>query len=111
MTRVELLSKVQKLLDGHLRRILGSMYQDPYKSDFFELFREDYVQGFSDVASHTRLTGDGLHDIMVERWIHPLQNPDLQKQAATHLETLTTMWQEWQYACDMWPVPLTDTSH
>ena len=95
MNKEEIITEIKTYLDQHLRNMRGSIYQEPYKGDFFRLFREAYRNGYCDVASPRPFTGDALSDIIEQRW-----QLGEQKQRYSLMEKLFDMWDEWRYAWD-----------
>ena len=98
MTQEEIIQQVQKLLDLHLKRVSGYIGQEPYKGDFFKLFREAYHNHYFDVLSSPRLTGDAFRDVLVARWFD--DNENLNTQRTNLMNLLFAMWDEWRYAWD-----------
>jgi len=98
MTAEEILKRVDDYLDQHAdpQGARGSIYQDPYKSDFFDLCLEAYVKGYFDPSSSPRLTGDAMSDRFNVRWMD--LEKEHQKKKLTLLKKLTQMWDEWEYA-------------
>lgn len=97
MNSEEIIEKLNSLLDQHVEGILGLIDQEPHKGDFFELFRGAYQEGHMDPTSSPRLTGDGIYDLISERY-HPLSD---KKQKL--LAELAGKWDEWHYAFDHCP--------
>ena len=54
MTRSEILQKIIEYLDLQVDGMMGEIYQDPYRGEFFELFAEAYNQGL--IANNSELT-------------------------------------------------------
>lgn len=90
MTREEILTKLQTLLQGHKTGARGSIHQDPYKSDFFELFAAAFNCGFLEQGTHGYLGADALGDTLSSR------APELANHAVWH--DLQRSWLEWTYA-------------
>ena len=67
MNQEEIIREIVTLTDRHLRNVLGYIGQEPYKGDFFRIFREAYRNGYCDVSSSPRLTADRLRGILLER--------------------------------------------
>jgi hypothetical protein len=98
MNEKEIISEVQELLELHRKKVLGYMGQEPYKGDFFNLFKSAYKGGFFYESSSPRLTGDAFRDILVTRWLSGDSNSDAIKEEL--MDQLFTMWDEWRYAWD-----------
>lgn len=95
MKQEEILDKIIEYLREHLESRRGYIGQDPYKSDFFELFREAYKNDYFDFSSTPRLTGDAIMDILKERWIDSSNN-----EKEELLKEFCNKWDEWKYAWD-----------
>lgn len=78
-----------------LMQVLLIAGQEPYKGDFFRLFREAYRNGYCDVSSSPRLTADRLRDILIARC-----TSGNEQQRDKLIEQLCDMWDEWRYARD-----------
>ena len=98
MKQEDIIKEVQKLLELHFLGTLGYMGQEPYKGDFFKLFKEAYQAGFCDTSSNQTLTGDAFRSILVARWFSGDKNDDAKKEKL--LDQLFSMWDEWRYAWD-----------
>ena len=103
MSAESVLKDIQDLLDQHVREYRGNIGQSHYKRDFFDLFREAYEHGFTEDGSRPMLKGDAMRDSLEERWIQSLPE-ELQASAREQFELFRAMWDEWRYACDIWPV-------
>lgn len=98
MTQEEIIASLIEYFDAHLNGVRGSVHQNPYKSDFFLLFKEAYDRDYFDFSSSPRLTGDALRDILAERWLRG--HYDVDEDRLKLMETVLTMWDEWRYAWD-----------
>ena len=99
MTGEEIIEKLQGRLHGHLKGYLGYLGQEPYKNDFFRLFREAYDGKFFDATARPRLTGDALRDLLEVRWIEAMDDEEAERARAI-MEDLLRRWDEWRYAWD-----------
>lgn len=97
MSQEEILDKIIKYLKEHLDKNgpRGYIGQDPYKSDFFELFREAYKNDYFDFSSTPRLTSDAIIDELGHRWT---ENSGNEKDEL--LKEFHKNWNEWTYAWD-----------
>ncbi len=90
MTPTEIVEKLVQYVDQHEQNNRGSVHQDPYKSDFFNLFVEAHNSGFMGFDQNPRLTADGIRDALPE---HIAVGSPLVQQ-------ILGFWQEWTYAWD-----------
>jgi len=97
MTQEEIIEKIITYLDQHFKNTRGAISQEPYKGDFFDLFREAYRNGYFDPSSRPRLTGDALSDILAGRW---LTGDEGDKGKCDWMHKLLPKWDEWWYAWD-----------
>ncbi len=97
MSQEEILDKIIEYLKEHLDENgpRGYIGQDPYKSDFFKLFREAYKNDYFDLSSEKVLTGDAIISRLSERWT---ENSCIEKDEL--LEEFRKNWNEWKYAWD-----------
>ena len=96
MTQDEIIERIIVYLDQHLKGGRGYVGQEPYKGDFFKLFKEAYRNNFFDVSSRPRLTGDSLSDIVVTRWF---TGDEVEDDKRRHfMEQIFPKWDEWRYA-------------
>jgi hypothetical protein len=98
MTQDEIILELQTLLDQHLRGLRGYIDQEPYKGDFFHLFRDAYRNGYFERSSSPLLTGDALRDILVERWYDADEAAN--KNRDQLMDQLFTKWDQWRYTWD-----------
>ncbi len=101
----EIIQKVLSLLALHIK---GDAYigQEPYKGDFFKIFKEAYRGGYCDLQRPRLgqlLTADALTDVINTRWESESDREEERKQKI--LGTLNTMWREWIYAWDHYVQP------
>ncbi len=99
MTQEKIINEFHQLLDMHLKGTLGYIGQEPYKGDFFKLFKEAYRNNYFDASSHPRLTGDALRDVLVDRWLSRTNEKE-NKRKRELMEQLLLKWDEWRYAWD-----------
>ncbi len=97
MTPEKIIEEIIDCLDSHLKGGRGYIGQEPYKGDFFKLFKEAYRNGYFEDSTSQRLTGDALRDILKERW---LKEDGKNDERMKLMERLFTMWNEWRYAWD-----------
>lgn len=98
MTQEQIIDTVITYLDQHLKDVRGYMGQEPYKGDFFKLFKEAYRNRYFHPSSRPRLTGDAFRDILLARWN---AGGDSKKQERQKLmDQLFAKWDEWRYAWD-----------
>ena len=96
MTGDEIVNHFIDRLNFHMKSN-ASIQQDPYKGDFFKLFREAWQDRHFDVMARPRLACDALSDRLRDRW-EPAGTPE-----GRHLvEKVFAMWDEWRYAWDAW---------
>ncbi len=98
MTQEEIIQTLLEYLNQTLKGGLGYIGHDPYKSDFFALFREAYLNNYFDVSAHPRLTGDWLNAHLAERW--HTEDEDENKKKRELMSVLFSWWDEWRYAWD-----------
>ena len=98
MTPDEIIKRIIDYLDGHLGGSRGSMHQEPYKGDFFKLFREAYDNGYFDESSRPGLRGDALREKIIERWFTGGDATDEKRWELMNEFSVT--WDEWRYAWD-----------
>ncbi len=98
MTQEEIIVHLIDYLDQHLRDVRGAIDQEPYKGDFFTLFKEAYKNDYFDVQAYPRLTGDSLRDYVVARWFMGDDAEDERRQIL--MDQLFPKWDEWRYAWD-----------
>ncbi len=102
----QIIQKVQSLLELHIKQD-AYIGQEPYKGDFFKVFKEAYRGGYCD-SDRARppgqlLTADALTEVINTRWESKSDHEEKRKQKV--LGTLNTMWQEWIYAWDHYDQP------
>ncbi len=97
MTQEEIIKALIVLLDGHLTGLRGSMQQEPYKGDFFELFAQARRIGYFEPPSSPLLTADLQRDILVYRWFADDGQDDKRQEL---LDQLLSAWREWRYALE-----------
>lgn len=100
MNADEILDRIDRYLDQHLDPAggRGSIYQDPYKSDFFKLCLEAYQRDYFEPSSKPRLTGDAMADTFWERWMS--LGKERQEEKFKLLKDVIAMWDEWHYALE-----------
>lgn len=96
MTQEEIIERLIAYLDQHLKDVRGYIGQEPYKGDFFKLFKEAHRNGYFDERAHPRLTGDSLSEIVVTRWFTGEEAEDKKREHLMH--QLFPKWDEWRYA-------------
>ncbi len=94
----QIIQKVQSLLELHIKQD-AYIGQEPYKGDFFKVFKDAYRGGYCGRQRPRQLlTADALTDIINTRWESESDHEEERKQKV--LGTLNTMWREWIYAWD-----------
>lgn len=98
MTQEQIINQIINYLQMHAKGVRGYIGQEPYKSDFFRLFKEAYHRKYFDATSQPRLTGDSLREILRHRWF----SPDVLDTRQRHhlMNQLCSRWDEWRYAWD-----------
>lgn len=94
MTQEEIVRELVNYLEQHLSGVRGSMDQEPYKGDFFRLFKEAFQQGYFD-SGRPILTAGALIDILATRWLTGDSQDELKEEL---IDSLYTKWAEWRYA-------------
>lgn len=94
----EIVQRIVEYLDQHLRGLRGAIGQEPYRSQFFQLFEEARARGYAATSSHPRLTADGLRDEVIKQWI--THGDPKQAEKLKWLDDLCDKWHEWVYAWD-----------
>lgn len=96
MKAIEILNKIEEYIKEELDPAFprGIMFQEPYKSDYFKLFKDSYDHNYSDISSNHRLTGESIKDYFADRWA----GQENEKQRHGKLNALMSMWDEWDYA-------------
>ena len=97
MNRDEIIREVIDLLEQHLGGTRGAMDQEPYKGDFFKLFKEAYRQGLMEPGGQRMLTADALSGVLAERFFTEDSQDDKRRDL---MEQLYIKWAEWRYAWD-----------
>jgi hypothetical protein len=95
MNRDEIIENVITLLREHeesggLVKLRGSIHQEPYKRDFFNLFAEAFNAGLMRDTLKGYLSADALNDVIAERAPDVVGNKTFRE--------LHTFWQGWTYA-------------
>jgi hypothetical protein len=91
MNYEEIVESIIGLLRQHSDGLRGTIYQEPYKWDFFRLFTVAFNAGLLErTAQREYLSADALNDLLVSR------SPDVLESDAC--KNLYTFWQEWTYA-------------
>jgi hypothetical protein len=89
MTKDEIVEGVIKLLRDHRSGMRGTIHQEPYTHDFFELFAKAYNAGMMS-GSENVLYADALTSIVAARAPELMEGPDW--------ESLRQFWRDWTYA-------------
>jgi hypothetical protein len=82
-----------QIVDDVIRilKIGGALGQDPYQGQLFELCRAAHDGNHTAGSARPRLTGDGLSDVIRERW------PDAERHRQ-RIDQLSTIWRAWLYS-------------
>jgi hypothetical protein len=75
-----------------------TLFQEPYKGDFFKFFLDAYRNDYFSSSSHPRLTGDAIRDYFTERWL--AENTAENNKRIKKLNSLLYVWDEWNYALE-----------
>ena len=102
MTNDEILTKINDLLDQHVRGIRGYIRQEPYLSDLFKLFAAAYANAESAGPDASHITGDGLIGQLGDL-SQATNTPDNYPKKLELLRKFGAMWSEWEYAWKMHP--------
>ena len=95
MTQEDIIQKVIDYIDLQLHGVMGTIHQEPYKSEFFALFAEAYNKGF---MADRSLTADALLDILNAEWF--LDEHGTNAERLECVEPLLFYWHAWRYAWD-----------
>ena len=90
MKREDVLAKIETLLRQHNQDPSGSIHQDPYKNDLFQLFADAFNGGLLDPGNPGYLGAGALESVLGSR------APELLKHESWR--NLRTFWNEWAYA-------------
>ena len=93
MTRNEILQKIMEYLDLQVDGMMGEIYQDPYRGEFFELFTEAYHQG---LIANKALSTNVLKDIFHNRWYTDSDDRNIDRM--DFVEDFLMYWHAWEYA-------------
>lgn len=96
MDREEIITGLLKLIKHHFESG-ASVHQEPYKGDFFKLFKEAYHNRYFE-NGHPILTGDSLVDVIAARWHTGDENEDQPKREFAW--KVLRIWDQWRYAWD-----------
>lgn len=98
MDQEEIISTALTYLKQHLdeKGMRGHMDQEPYKGDWFRLFKEAYNNNYFDYSASPLLTGDAFRDALVARWF----DEDRDDEKTELLTQLINKCDEWRYAWD-----------
>lgn len=93
MKRDEVVSKIVELLRLHKDGLRGSLHQEPYKGDAFNIFADAFNNGLIGSPSQSDyLSADALRNELDSR------APELVEQEAWGI--LNRFWADWTYAWD-----------
>ena len=90
MSREQILTEVIAYLDSQHRGGTGSLYQEPYRMDFFKLFAEAYNQG---LIINGSLDADRLYESLKGQWLTHEDEED--KKRLPYLDKVHIAWYEW----------------
>lgn len=85
MTEDEIFEEITRYMRDHKLGARGSIHQEPYKHDFFELFAEAYNAGMM-------MNADELTNTVLARAPELVEGPVW--------ESLRQFWRDWTYAWD-----------
>ena len=98
MTQEGIIEQLQEYLDQHLKGMRGAVSQEPYRGDFFKLFKEAYHNNYFDDSSGPILTADALTGVLCTRWY--TEDQELNEKKELLMDQLFSKWYEWRYAWD-----------
>ena len=101
MTRDDIISGFNTLLDDHVVWRRGHWDHKSYKLAFFRLFRAAYEEGFFRLRGRYALTGERLRDEIIETYITMASPKNTYKLGL--LQQMCIEWDAWRYAWDMDP--------
>lgn len=96
MDREEIIQRFLDLIKFHFEGG-ASVYQEPYKGDFFRLFKEAYRKGYIADGSPL-LNADAFSELIASRWHTGDDEKD--KQKIEMAWKVLSMWGPWTYAWD-----------
>ena len=99
MTRDEIVNTLVDYLDQQLKLVRGYIGQEPYRSDFFKLFKEAYEQDYFEISPN--LKADSIRDTIMTRWSS--RTPDQENEKLELIQQWSVPWDEWRYAWDKHP--------
>jgi hypothetical protein len=97
MTREYIIRCAIEYLEQHLTEGRGAMSQEPYRGDWFRLFKEAYRGGFLIAGVADSLRPDAFAEIIVTRWF---TDDDRDDARAKLMHSFLQRWEEWRYAWD-----------
>jgi hypothetical protein len=101
MTRDDIISEFDRLLDDHVVWRRGHWDHRSYKLAFFRLFRAAYEGGFFSLRGRYALTGERVRDEIIETRITMASPKNTYKLGL--LQQMCIEWDAWRYAWDMDP--------
>jgi hypothetical protein len=101
VTRDDILSEFNRLLDDHVVWRRGHWDHRSYKLAFFKLFRAAYDGGFFRLRGRYALTGERMREEIIETWITMASPKNTYKLGL--LQQMVVEWDAWRYAWDMDP--------
>jgi hypothetical protein len=101
VTRDDIVTGFNALLDDHIVWRRGHWDHRSYKLAFFKLFRAAYEGGFFRIRGRYALTGERLRDEIIERYV-AISNPKNVYKLGL-LQQMIAEWDAWRYAWDMDP--------
>ena len=96
MDREKIIESLLNLLKFHFKGG-ASVHQEPYKGEFFKLFKEAYHNRYFE-NGHPILTGDSLADVIATRWHTGDEKDDELKRVFAW--KFLAIWDQWRYAWD-----------
>ncbi|WP_027710405.1 hypothetical protein [Zooshikella ganghwensis] len=98
MNQEKIIQEAVEYLRQHINQhgTRGYIDQEPYKGDWFKLFKVAYINNYLDGSSTPCLASDSFRSILVDRWF----DGDRDDEKTELLEMLINKWTEWKYAWD-----------
>ena len=100
MEEHELLDVLKSLVEFHSKgNPPPNMYQEPYRSDIFKLFRTAHDREWFEPEAQIRMTGDAIKDYFHQNfWPADKDETPEYKARIKTLNSILHNWEEWHYA-------------